>query len=414
MSYRYIILFTFMLTVFVVLDLYIWYALRKTTQPKNFQRFKWVIPLTTFLFFFGFVANLYRSSVGIFNANMAINLIVGFSFGVFIAKLIMATPFLLEDLFRLVLWIISQFKSKAHRKKSYTERRRFIRNVSLSLAAVPVIGTIYGITKGKYNYQLKRIPLTSKRLPQAFDGLKIVQFSDFHAGSFDNYEAVREGLAAINARNPDLVLFTGDLVNNHALESEPFLDMLKDIKAPLGKFAILGNHDYGDYVSFDSDEAKEQNMQHLFDNFKKAGFDLLLNENRTIRKGGAQLQIIGVENWGQEPFPQHGDLNRATKGLHPDNFSILLSHDPDHWEYRAREFPFPFDLTLSGHTHGAQFGVDIPGWKWSPVKYRYKRWMGLYHEGDQYLFVSKGFGFLGFPGRVGMMPEIVEFQLMSD
>ena len=413
MSYRYILLFSFMLAIFSVLDIYIWRSLKKTINPKVFKYVKWVIPLTTVLFFTGFMSNLIRSANGIMNANYALNLMVGFSFGAFIAKLLMAIPFLLEDIKRYPLFMFKWIVKKQPRKESMPERRKFVRNISLGVASVPFLGTIYGITAGKYNYQLKRVPLTFSNLPKSFNGLKIVQFSDFHSGSFDDYEAVRKGLSYINERKPDIILFTGDLVNNRAGESKPFMDMLRELEAPLGKFAVLGNHDYGDYVPYNSDQERIVNMKSLFDVFEYTGFDLLNNENRQIEKNGEVIDIIGVENWGQDPFPQYGDLNKATKDLPKDRFSILLSHDPDHWEYEARDFDHSFALTVSGHTHGAQFGVEIPGWEWSPVQYRYKRWMGLYKEKDQYLFVSKGFGFLGFPGRVGMSPEVIEFTFTS-
>jgi predicted MPP superfamily phosphohydrolase len=400
-----------MLAVFSVLDIYIWRGLKKTLKPKVFKYTKWFIPLTTILFFTGFMANLIRSANGILNANYFLNLMVGFSFGVFIAKLLIAIPFLIEDVKRYPIFFFKWVVRRQPRKEAMPERRRFVRNISLGLASVPFVGTIYGITAGKYNYQFKRVPLSFNNLPSSFNGLKVIQFSDFHAGSFDDYEAVKNGLAYINERKPDLILFTGDLVNNRAGESEPFIEMLKELKAPLGKFAILGNHDYGDYVPYESEQDRSDNMNSLFEVFKTTGFDLLTNENRQIEKNGEIIDVVGVENWGQDPFPQYGDLDKATSGLSKDRFTILLSHDPDHWGYEARDYPHPFDLTLSGHTHGAQFGVEIPGWEWSPVQYRYQRWMGLYHEKDQYLFVSKGFGFLGFPGRVGMSPEIIEFTL---
>jgi predicted MPP superfamily phosphohydrolase len=398
-----------MLAIFAMLDVYIWRGLKKTLKPTLFKKVKWIIPITTLLFFIGFISNLLRAANGIMNASTAINLMVGFSFGVFIAKIVLAIPLLLEDVRRYPIFFFKWIFKKQNSKEAMPDRRRFVRNISLGFASIPVIGTIYGITAGKYNYQLKRIPLSFKHLPPSFDGLKVIQFSDFHAGSFDDYEAVEQGLAYINERKPDLILFTGDLVNNRAGESKPFLEMLRKLEAPLGKFAVLGNHDYGEYVPFESDEEQKENMKSLFEVFEFTGFDLLNNENRQVIKNGETIDIIGVENWGQDPFPQYGDLDKATSGLPKDRFSILLSHDPDHWEYEARDHAHPFDLTLSGHTHGAQFGVEIPGWEWSPVQYRYKRWMGLYKEKNQYLFVSKGFGFLGFPGRVGMSPEIIEF-----
>ncbi len=400
-----------MLAVFTILDVFIWRSLKRTLAPKTFTYVKWIIPLTTLIFFLGFFINLMRAADGEMNANYTLNMMVGFSFGVFVAKLLMSIPFLIEDIRRIPLFFYNWVFKRKPRKESMPDRRRFVRNISLGIASIPILGTVYGITIGKYNYQLKRIPLTFSRLPKAFDGLKVIQFSDFHAGSFDDYEAVKNGLEYINERKPDLILFTGDLVNNRAGESQPFIEMLKQLDAPLGKFAILGNHDYGDYVPYESEQERIENMQSLFKVFEETGFELLTNENRQIEKDGEVIDIVGVENWGQDPFPQYGDLDKATTDLPTDRFSILLSHDPDHWDHEVLNHQHKFDLTLSGHTHGAQFGVEIPGWQWSPVKYRYKRWMGLYQSDDQYLFVSKGFGFLGFPGRVGMSPEVVEFKL---
>jgi predicted MPP superfamily phosphohydrolase len=410
MSYRYIIAFSVIIGILVILDIYTWRGIKKTVSKKVFLFFKWFIPATTFLFILGFVVNIYRGDQGIHNAHYLINLTTGFTFGVFLAKLLIALPFFLEDLFRYSSFIVQLFKSGKRKEKHLPSRRKFVRNIALSLAAIPLSGTIYAITFGKYNFEVKHIPLKFDRLPKAFDGLRVVQFSDFHSGSFDDYDAVEFGLSLINKQQPDVVLFTGDLVNNRALESRPFIEMLSRIEAPLGKFAILGNHDYGEYMPFESEAAKEENYFQLNKAFIDAGFQLMLNENVVLKKNNQSINLIGVENWGKPPFPQYGDLDVATQNLNKDDFTILLSHDPDHWEYEARQYPFHFDLTLSGHTHGAQFGVDIPGWQWSPVQYRYKRWLGLYKEDNQYLFVSKGFGFLGFPGRIGMSPEVICFE----
>lgn len=411
MSYRYIIAFSVIIGILVILDIYTWRGIKKTVSKKVFLFFRWFIPATTFLFILGFIVNIFRGGQGIHNAHYLLNLITGFTFGVFLAKLLIAAPFILEDVFRYPVFIYQRIKTKKEEKVYLPSRRKFVRNISLALAAIPLAGTIYAITRGKHNYQIKNIPLSFKNLPKSFHGLKVLQFSDFHAGSFDDYEAVEFGLSLINKQNPDIVLFTGDLVNNRAVESDPFIEMLSKIEAPMGKFAILGNHDYGDYMSFDSKEAKEENNMHLEEAFAKSGFLLMRNENIQLERNGEFVNLIGVENWGKPPFPQYGDLEVATNGIDKSKFNILLSHDPDHWEYEARQYPIHFDLTLSGHTHGAQFGVDIPGWQWSPVKYRYKRWLGLYKEDDQYLYVSKGFGFLGFPGRIGMSPEVVCFEL---
>lgn len=414
MSYRYIIVFSVIIGILVILDIYTWYGLKKTVSKKIFKFFKWFIPLTTFLFILGFVLNIFRSGQGIHNAHYLINLITGFTFGVFLAKLLIASPFLIEDLVRYSIYIYRKLYIKFKGRKyarALPSRRKFVRNIALSMAAIPLSGTIYAITRGKYNFQIQKVALSFPNFPAAFNGLRVVQFSDFHAGSFDDIVAVQAGLDLINKQQPDVVLFTGDIVNNRAAECEIFVEMLKSIEAPYGKFAILGNHDYGKYMPFPSEAAEEENWNELMQLFERAGFKLLRNEHVCLEKSGSKINIVGVENWGNPPFPQLGDLNKATEGLAENYFTILMSHDPDHWDQEVRLHPKRFDLTLSGHTHGAQFGVDIPGWKWSPVKYRYRRWLGLYKENKEYLYVSKGFGFLGFPGRIGMSPEIVVFDL---
>jgi predicted MPP superfamily phosphohydrolase len=410
MSYRYIIAFSVIIGFCVILDVYTWHGLKRNLSKRLFTFFKWFIPITTILFFLGFILSIYRGGQGIHNANYVLNIITGFSFGVFLAKLLIASPFIIEDFVRYTIFLIRKIKSRKN-KRGVPSRRKFVRNIALSLAAVPLTGTIYAITKGKYNFQVKHRKLKFSRLPKSFEGLRIVQFSDFHAGSFDDLSAVEEGLKLINEQEPDIVVFTGDLVNNRAVEVEPYMDLLKAIKAKVGKYSILGNHDYGDYMPFPTDQEKEENFSRLCELHKAADFKLLRNESISLTSGDDEIVIGGVENWGNPPFPQYGDLKKTFHEVDTEKFKILLSHDPDHWDAEVRGFDKQIDLTLSGHTHGAQFGVDIPGWKWSPVKYRYRRWLGRYKEGDQVLYVSKGFGFLGFPGRIGMSPEIVVFDL---
>lgn len=412
MSYRYIIAFSFIIGVCIILDLYTWHGLKRTLEPKIFNFFKWFIPISTLLFFFGFIANIYRSGQGIYNANYLLNIMVGFTFGIFLAKLLIATPFLLEDLFRYGKFVVQKISNwKSNEQVSLDSRRVFIRNLALTLAAIPFTGTLYAITRGKYNFQVVHKKLTFKDLPESFKGFKIVQFTDFHAGSFDDHEQVKKGLSLINDQNPDLVVFTGDLVNNRAEECLPYVSDLANIKSKYGKFSIMGNHDYGEYMPFATEEDKIANKELLRKIYVDSDFKLLSNESIAIEKENQKIHLLGVENWGNPPFPQYGDLKAASKGLSDSDFKILLSHDPDHWELETRHFSTPIHLTLSGHTHGAQFGIDIPNWKWSPVKYRYKRWLGHYEHENKHLYISKGFGFLGFPGRIGMSPEIVVFEL---
>jgi uncharacterized protein len=289
-------------------------------------------------------------------------------------------------------------------------RRVFISQLGLGLAAIPFAGIIYGMLKGKYDYTVHRHTVFFKDLPDAFDGLTITQISDIHAGSFDDPEAVKKGVALANAQKSDLLFFTGDLVNNEATEIEPYLDIFKVLEAPLGKFSILGNHDYGDYKYWRSASEKSDNMVQLQKHHKTLGFKLMLDENLEIERNGQKITLIGVENWGHG-FAQYGDLSKAMTGVEQDSFKILLSHDPTHWEKQVKTLEEPVHLTLSGHTHGAQMGVEIKGFKWSPIKYRYPKWAGLYEENGRYLHINRGFGFLGFSGRVGILPEISVLEL---
>jgi predicted MPP superfamily phosphohydrolase len=248
-------------------------------------------------------------------------------------------------------------------------------------------------------------------LPSSFDGVRLLQFSDFHIGSFlNNPQKVEQAIQFINQQTADLILFTGDFVNNVSSEIDDFVQMLKQLKAPLGKFSILGNHDYGDYYPWNSYAERKHNLERLIRIQEEMGFKMLLNDSLKIKHGNDEIELVGVENWGLPPFPQYGDLEKALEKTEPDSFKILLSHDPTHWDEQVLE-KTAIDLTLSGHTHGAQFGIEIPGWRWSPVSIRYKHWGGLYREGQQILNVNTGIGFIGYPGRVGMPPEITLIEL---
>jgi uncharacterized protein len=301
---------------------------------------------------------------------------------------------------------ITDGTSRLNREGSFVpERRAFLTQLGLGLAFIPFVGIIYGILKGKYDYTVHRHTVFFKDLPEAFDGLTITQLSDIHAGSFDDPEAVKRGVALANAQKSDLLFFTGDLVNNEAAEIEPYLDIFGALKAPLGKFSILGNHDYGDYKWWASKTEKSANFRLLQQHHKTLGFKLLLDENLEIERNGQKITLIGVENWGHG-FAQYGDLAQAMTGVAEDSFKILLSHDPTHWEQQVKTHENRIHLTLSGHTHGAQMGIEFKGFKWSPIKYRYPKWAGLYEENGRYLHINRGFGFLGFSGRVGILPEI--------
>lgn len=292
----------------------------------------------------------------------------------------------------------------------FPARRRFISEAAVLIAAVPFTGFLYAMLRGKYDYRLHKTTLFFEDLPPAFDGFTITQISDIHSGSFDNVHAVQKGIDLAKAQRSDLFVFTGDLVNNVAWEIEPYLDRFGAIKAPYGQFSILGNHDYGDYIQWDTEKEKADNLQRLKEHHKTLGYRLLLDEHVLLEKDGQQLALIGVQNWGRG-FIQIGDLDKALKGLDPSIFKICLSHDPTHWEEKIRFHPTTIHLTLSGHTHGAQLGVESDKLRWSPVQYRYLDWAGLANEKDRYLYVNRGFGFLAFSGRLGIWPEITVITL---
>ena len=295
-------------------------------------------------------------------------------------------------------------------KPFFPARRKFISEIAILVAAVPFTSFFYAMLKGKYDYRLHRETLYFDDLPDAFDGFTITQISDIHSGSFDNTDAVQRGIDMAKAQKSDLFVFTGDLVNNAAWEIEPYLSRFGQLKAPYGQFSILGNHDYGDYIHWDSEVEKAANLDKLKEHHKTLGYRLLLDENVVIEKGGQKLSLIGVQNWGRG-FIQLGNLDKALQGVDKEAFKILLSHDPTHWEEKVRFHPTTIHLTLAGHTHGAQFGVETAHFRWSPVKYVYLDWAGLTNEKDRYLYVNRGFGFLAFSGRLGIWPEITVITL---
>ncbi|MGY5351375.1 metallophosphoesterase [Wenyingzhuangia sp. IMCC45533] len=347
-------------------------------------------------------------------ATLPLNLLFGYTFAFLVLKIGLFFTAVFDDILRITVYVsecVFKLFSSTDNDVSFGDRRKFVGQVGLGLASIPFLSMLYGITKGKYNYKVKNINLGFKNLPKSFDGLKIVHISDIHSGSFDNIDEVKRGVDLIKEQQPDLILFTGDLVNNDAVEIVPYKELFGSLKASMGVFSSLGNHDYGTHKRWKSTKEKEDNLQTLFQHQKDMGFELLNNTSKTITQNNEQIDIVGVENWGKPPFPQKGDLSKALIGTNSDNFKILLSHDPTHWDEKVIPHQQAIDLTLSGHTHGMQFGVEIPGFKWSPSKYIYKRWAGLYQKNNQYLYVNRGFGFLGFPGRVGIWPEITVLTL---
>mgnify|MGYP001216742074 FL=1 len=331
---------------------------------------------------------------------------IGFFLSLLIFQLLVSVILLAEDVFRIPQALYSFLKRVPEQTQFIPSRRKIISQIALGLASIPFVSLLYGMYRGKYNYKVLSYKLEFEDLPDAFDGFKITQISDIHSGSFDNQTKVKYGVDLVNQQKSDLVLFTGDLVNNRADEIKPWIKIFNKIKAEFGVFSILGNHDYGDYMRWESPAAKRKNMEDLYDAHNEMGWDLLLNESRFIEKDGERLAIIGVENWGSG-FKKAGDLNKALNKVSKKDFKILMTHDPSHWEAQVIPHPYKIHLTLSGHTHGMQFGIEIPGIiKWSPAKWRYKQWAGVYSENNQYLNVNRGFGYLAYPGRVGMWPEV--------
>ena len=336
--------------------------------------------------------------------------------GLFFAKLLACVFFLLDDIRRVVQWASGKLFFPNTEGDTISEdgitRSIFLSWVGLGFGGALFSTLVYGYSN-KYNYKIRKVPLAFDNLPPAFKGLKIVQLSDIHSGSLSNLQAVAHGIDRVLAEKPDLILFTGDLVNDVSTEVDPYMEIFSRLKAPMGVFSTLGNHGYGDYIWWETPEKKKANLQRLQQLQADMGWRLLMNEHVVLEKGGQQIALIGIENWSAKArFPKHGRLDEAYAGTEKYPFKILMSHDPSHWDAQVRPHYPDIDLALAGHTHGMQFGVEIPGLKWSPVQYVYKQWAGLYEKGRQKLYVNRGFGFIGYPGRVGILPEITVIELV--
>ncbi|MDP4130797.1 MAG: metallophosphoesterase [Bacteroidota bacterium] len=335
--------------------------------------------------------------------------------GLFFAKLLAAVFFLIDDMRRVIQWaagkIFFRNTEGASEVSEGISRSLFLSWLGIGVGGSLFTSLIYGFSN-KYNYHIRRVPLSFENLPAAFKGLKIAQVSDIHSGSFTNKKAVEKGVQMILDLKPDLILFTGDLINDRATEMADYFDVFSRLKAPMGVFSTLGNHDYGDYVHWPSPEARLQNIEHLKKIETDMGWRLLMNEHVILERETDQIALIGIENWSaKKRFPKYGKMGEAYPGTEKYPFKILMSHDPSHWDAEVRPKYGDIDLTLAGHTHGMQFGVEIPGFKWSPVQYVYKEWAGLYEVGKQKLYVNRGYGFIGYPGRVGILPEITLIEL---
>lgn len=396
--------FLFIAAIFLFLEVYIFQAIRTLTDNFWVRLGYIVLSLAVYGVFAYEVSHFQRSDRSTERAQITISL-----FLIFILPKIFIVLFLLvDDIFRTGGYLVGLTKPT---ENFFPERRKFLSLMGLGLGGVLSALFIDGITFGKYRHKVRRVKVKFANLPKSFKGYKIIQISDVHSGSFSDPNKLQHAIELINEQNPDLVLFTGDMVNNVADEFKPFIPLFSKIKAKDGKFAVLGNHDYGDYVKWNSKDEQNKNLETLIDYQRQAGFDMLRNENRIIEKNGENIYILGVENWGLKPFPQYGDINKALENVPQNATKILMSHDPTHFDYVVKKHPKDIHLTLSGHTHGMQFGLDLKNIKWSPVQYRYPKWADLYESEGKMLYVNRGFGVLGYPGRVGVLPEITLFEL---
>jgi uncharacterized protein len=401
---------------FIFLDWYTWQGVKLLIKNSSDQTKKWVAAIywgyTVSMILFFMIVRFWRIPLD----PIVIRFIASFVFSVLIIKIFWTLFLLIDDIIRVIRWFSQDISTgsaglEPNANREGISRLKFLNYLGIGMATLFFSSALWGVVKGAHNYIIRRRKLKIKQLPDVFKGLKIVQISDIHSGSFWSKKSVEKGIELINAQKPDVVFFTGDLVNDTADEALNWIKVFKKISAPMGVYSILGNHDYGDYVMWNSAEEKSKNMERMYQNHKELGWDLLLDEHRILEKDGQKLAIIGVQNWSAKGrFPKYGNLDKATQGTEGITTKLLLSHDPSHWREQVLS-KTNIDATFSGHTHGMQFGVDSKFYRWSPVKYLYKEWLDLYKEGEQYLYVNRGFGYLGYPGRMGIYPEITVFTL---
>ncbi|GGH44676.1 phosphoesterase [Mangrovimonas yunxiaonensis] len=391
--------------IILIVELYAFQAL-KTVTKNRYIRLVWLV--VSALVYINLIYVIFSTSRSV-GQTLEFQYAVGFMLTILIPKGVIIAVMFGEDVFRMAAKLFSWITPGE--TQPIGGRREFLSKMALGLAAIPLASFLYGIIQGRYNYKVLKYQLTFDDLPAAFDGFKITQISDIHSGSFTNAKKIQYGVDLINEQESDVILFTGDIVNNVASEMTHWISMFSKLKAPMGKYSVLGNHDYGDYVDWNTQADKAANFKAIQEVHPQIGFELLMNEHRYIEKDGDRLALIGVENWGKG-FNQAGDLPKASAGVDKNDFKILMTHDPSHWEYEVKQDDFHYHLTLSGHTHGLQMGIEIPGLiKWSPSKYVYKQWAGLYEELGRFINVNRGFGYHAFPGRVGVWPEVTVIEL---
>jgi predicted MPP superfamily phosphohydrolase len=413
-------------------EFYFYQAL-KTIAPERFHKIIWILQIIWILLIIGTIILVYfyrpHQWNDVFRIILSMIVIIEFS------KLFGSIFMLLDDIRRVILFVLQRFFANNVNVSNNTltgiSRSKFFSQLAMIFTFIPFAGFVYGILRGGYKYKIHQVKLNYPEFPESFSGLKIVQISDLHLGSFFNTKPVEKIVELVMNEKPDIIFFTGDLVNNLANEAIPYVPVLSKLKAPLGVYSILGNHDYGDYVHWDSLEEKQNNLKQLISLQQKMGWDILLNENRILEKNGEKIAIIGVENWGGNlHFPRYGKLDLAYKDTEDIPFKILLSHDPSHWDLEVSQKYKDIQLTLSGHTHGFQFGIESKVLKFSPVQWVYKHWAGLYEKkvdvqlaskdkmllskiNVQHLYVNRGAGFIGYPGRLGIWPEITVIEISN-
>ena len=385
---------------FLLLELYIYQGIKHLLANYSYRLLYTSITFIIYSILIYFILNLNEKNFSTFFSLAMIFLI---------PKILGGIILFIDYFIRLVQYFLKYFIPK---DSHFPERRKFMSVLAIGSTAILAGLVIDGIIWGKFRHRVRKIKLNFPNLPNSFKGYKIIQISDVHSGSFPNPQKLQHAINLINQQNPDLVLFTGDMVNNYAEEFKPFIQLFSQIKAKDGKFSVLGNHDYGLYGTWETPQEQMQNIPNLINYQKESGFEMLRNEHKIIEKNGEKIYLVGVENWGEPPFPQFGNLDKATKGIPTEMVKILMSHDPTHFDAIVKTHPSNIQLTLSGHTHGMQFGIDLGNIKWSPAQYRYKKWADLYQSMDKYLYVNRGFGVIGFNGRVGIYPEITLIELI--
>lgn len=401
---------------FIIIDLYIYQAIKVSIQGFSAPWRKGIIVGFWALTAFSIISVLLINTMAtdIFSRDVKRIIVTGIVL-LYFSKIFGVLTLLIDDIFRAGQWVFSKFISQNTPENPSTgngiTRSVFLSKASLIAVAVPLTTFGIGIASGAHNYRVRRKTIRLPNLPSSFDGIRIGQLSDIHSGSFFSKSGVKRGIELLLGEKPDVVFFTGDLVNDEAGEVAKYKDIFSKVKAPLGVYSTLGNHDYGDYKSWKNINDKRKNLADLIQVHKEMGWDILLNENRSLKVNGDEIAIIGIENWGAGRFSKYGDLEKAYKGVEEKPVKLLLSHDPSHWDAQVRPQYNDIDVMFAGHTHGFQFGVEIGDFRWSPSQYIYKQWADLHQEGNQYLYVNRGFGFLGYPGRIGILPEITIIEL---